>query len=311
MTLNSSGPIVLAGNAPPGQNIALELGLPTTAQISLNDPAVRALAQVPSGQIRMPQDFWGKANAYNISFVVAGAGGGGGGDDANGPGGWGGSGGRVTGIAAVKSGTVFDVYVGYGGGGGTGGNGGGGGGFNALSSYSGGGGGFGGSGASGGGGGGGGATLLMLNANVWAIGPGGGGGGGGSWNVGGSNGVDSTVFYNASQTNGISGARFPWDGGGGGGGGGGAGGGWAGGSGADNSIGGYGGYTGGFEIPPGWSYDFTAGLMSGPGANGANGFVTMTIPATNFTGKYTGASVSYSGSSVILTFNTTSGTYTA
>lgn len=82
MGLNSSGPISLGGSTT-GQSIAVELGLSPTAQISLNDSAVRTLAAVASGAIVMPTDFYGKSNAtiltinstvtnYNI-FTAAGS----------------------------------------------------------------------------------------------------------------------------------------------------------------------------------------------------------------------------------------------
>lgn len=61
MALNASGPISLGGSTA-GQSIALELNLSATGQISLNDAAVRTLAQVASGAIVMPTNFWGKAN---------------------------------------------------------------------------------------------------------------------------------------------------------------------------------------------------------------------------------------------------------
>lgn len=61
MALNASGAISLGGSTV-GQSIALELGLSATGQISLNDAAVRTLAQVASGAIVMPTNFWGKAN---------------------------------------------------------------------------------------------------------------------------------------------------------------------------------------------------------------------------------------------------------
>jgi hypothetical protein len=61
MALNPSLAISLAG-ATAGQSIALELGLGTTTQISLNDTAVRTLAGVPTGAIVMPTNFWGKSN---------------------------------------------------------------------------------------------------------------------------------------------------------------------------------------------------------------------------------------------------------
>lgn len=68
MTLNASGAISLAG-ATAGQSIAVELGLGTTTQISLNDTAVRTLAGVPSGAIIMPTNFYGKSNRVSISYT--------------------------------------------------------------------------------------------------------------------------------------------------------------------------------------------------------------------------------------------------
>jgi hypothetical protein len=76
MTLNSSGPISLGGSTA-GQSIALELGLSSTATITLNDAAVRSLAGVPSGAIVMPNDFWGKSSAtyyFTVIYANAGAG---------------------------------------------------------------------------------------------------------------------------------------------------------------------------------------------------------------------------------------------
>ena len=61
MALNASGPISLAGTTA-GQSIALELGLGTSTQISLNDTAVRTLAGVLSGAIIMPTNFYGKSS---------------------------------------------------------------------------------------------------------------------------------------------------------------------------------------------------------------------------------------------------------
>ena len=63
MALNSSGAISLAG-ATTGQSIALELGLSSTATISLNNTNVRKLAGVTSGAIVMPTDFYGKPAGY-------------------------------------------------------------------------------------------------------------------------------------------------------------------------------------------------------------------------------------------------------
>jgi hypothetical protein len=71
MTLNSSGQISLGGSTS-GQSIALELGLSSTATITLNDTAVRNLAGVPSGAIVMPNDFWGKSSAtYYFTVIYA------------------------------------------------------------------------------------------------------------------------------------------------------------------------------------------------------------------------------------------------
>lgn len=61
MPLNASGPISLGGTTL-GQSIALELNLSPTSQISLNQSDVRTLAQVPTGQIIMPTNFWGKSS---------------------------------------------------------------------------------------------------------------------------------------------------------------------------------------------------------------------------------------------------------
>jgi len=68
MALNGSGAISLGGGTS-GQSIALELGLPTTSTISLNQSDVRGLAGVASGAIVMPTDFWGKANEFTFSFT--------------------------------------------------------------------------------------------------------------------------------------------------------------------------------------------------------------------------------------------------
>ena len=62
MTLNTSGPISLGGSTT-GQSINLELGRSATAQVSLNESAVRTLAGVPSGAIVMPTNFYGKSSA--------------------------------------------------------------------------------------------------------------------------------------------------------------------------------------------------------------------------------------------------------
>jgi len=61
MSLPSSGPISLS-------QVNVELGLSATAQISMNDAAVRTLFGRPSGAISM-SDGYGKANAF--SFTIA------------------------------------------------------------------------------------------------------------------------------------------------------------------------------------------------------------------------------------------------
>ena len=70
MTMNSSGPISLAGTTA-GQSIEIENGGNGTTQISLNDAAVRALAGVPSGAITMPTNFYGKSNRASISYTFS------------------------------------------------------------------------------------------------------------------------------------------------------------------------------------------------------------------------------------------------
>jgi hypothetical protein len=69
MALNTTGAISLAG-ATAGQSIALELGLGTSTQISLNDTAVRTLAGVLSGAIIMPTNFYGKSNVTGYTRVM-------------------------------------------------------------------------------------------------------------------------------------------------------------------------------------------------------------------------------------------------
>lgn len=67
MTINSSGPVSLGGTTA-GQSIGVELGGTGTTQISLNDSSVRTLADVPSGAITMPTNFYGKSNTFSFSF---------------------------------------------------------------------------------------------------------------------------------------------------------------------------------------------------------------------------------------------------
>ena len=73
MALNPSGAISLAGPST-GQSIAIELGQSATATISLNDTNVRTLAQVASGVIVMPTDFWGKSNITGTQKAIFGYG---------------------------------------------------------------------------------------------------------------------------------------------------------------------------------------------------------------------------------------------
>lgn len=70
MTMNSSGPISLAGTTA-GVSIEIENGGNGTTQISLNDTAVRNLAGVPSGAITMPTNFYGKSNRASISYTYS------------------------------------------------------------------------------------------------------------------------------------------------------------------------------------------------------------------------------------------------
>ena len=73
MALNSSGAISLGGTTA-GQSIALENGGPGTAQISLNDTAVRSLAgptfTTPATTIIMPTDFYGKSNTFTFTVTA-------------------------------------------------------------------------------------------------------------------------------------------------------------------------------------------------------------------------------------------------
>jgi hypothetical protein len=143
MALNASGAISLAGTTA-GQSIALELGLGTSTQISLNDAAVRTLAGVASGAITMPTNFWGKSNHVplstkvtftanstftvpsGISLIRVKAWGAAGGWNFASSVGTGGGGGFARGDVTVTSGNTLLIAVGGGGGNGTGGTNGGG-----------------------------------------------------------------------------------------------------------------------------------------------------------------------------------------
>jgi hypothetical protein len=61
MTLNASGPISLGGSTT-GESINLELSQSATAQVSMNDANVRSLAEVASGAIIVPTNFYGKSS---------------------------------------------------------------------------------------------------------------------------------------------------------------------------------------------------------------------------------------------------------
>lgn len=71
MALNGSGPISLAGSVV-GESIAVELGESATGTISLNDAIVRNLAEVASGAITMPTNFYGKSNILAIGDAYEG-----------------------------------------------------------------------------------------------------------------------------------------------------------------------------------------------------------------------------------------------
>jgi hypothetical protein len=62
MALNASGPISLGG-ANAGESVNLELNKAATATISMNDADLRTLANVASGVITLPTDFYGKSSA--------------------------------------------------------------------------------------------------------------------------------------------------------------------------------------------------------------------------------------------------------
>lgn len=59
MALPSSGSVSIA-------QVAAELGL--SLPLDLNDSRVRALAGKPTGNVTLPNDFWGKSNAPTLSI---------------------------------------------------------------------------------------------------------------------------------------------------------------------------------------------------------------------------------------------------
>jgi hypothetical protein len=68
MALNASGPISLGG-ATAGQSINLELGLSATAQIGLNDAAVRTLLGVASGAITLNNAYSKSNTTYYYAYM--------------------------------------------------------------------------------------------------------------------------------------------------------------------------------------------------------------------------------------------------
>lgn len=74
MALNASGAISLGGSTT-GQSIAVELGLSTTAQISMNCTTVRTLAGIASGPIAF-NSFYGKSNFPTTGIYYGGNNGG-------------------------------------------------------------------------------------------------------------------------------------------------------------------------------------------------------------------------------------------
>jgi hypothetical protein len=70
MTMVSSGPISIGGNATSGglnQSINIELGRSATATSSLNESALRTLAGVSSGAISL-SNFYGKSNDFSFTI---------------------------------------------------------------------------------------------------------------------------------------------------------------------------------------------------------------------------------------------------
>lgn len=73
MTMVSSGPISLGGNATSGglnQSINIELGRAATDSINLNESAVRTLAGVSSGAISL-SNFYGKSNEFAFTISTS------------------------------------------------------------------------------------------------------------------------------------------------------------------------------------------------------------------------------------------------
>ena len=66
MTINAAGILSIGGDVT-GESILKELQLPTTSQASLNDAALRGLAEKASGEISM-NNFYGKSDIFNFTI---------------------------------------------------------------------------------------------------------------------------------------------------------------------------------------------------------------------------------------------------
>jgi len=266
---------------------------------------------------------------YSADYlIIAGGGAGGGVTTSASPGGGGGAGGYLSGTTTFSAGTVYAVIVGAGGAG-VGNNQGGSGTNSSITGLT---------AAVGGGGGGGGAS-----GTVAGLSGGSGGGGGGSGLGGGAGGSATSGQGNAGGT-GQTGTPFRGGGGGGAGavgatgaasgnggtgsassitgssvtraGGGGGGMGVAGTPGTGGTGGGGAGVTSGAgnaaTVNTGSGGGGAGGVIAGTYAGGAggSGIVIVSIPTINFSGLFSNATLSVSGSNTILTFNS-SGSYTA
>ena len=106
----------VASNTISMSQINAELGLSSTASISLNDTAVRNLLGKPTNVSSISMsDGWGKTRTYNVDYMIIG-GGGGGGRASDRSGGGGGAGGVIAGNTAVTPGTGYSMTIGSGGG---------------------------------------------------------------------------------------------------------------------------------------------------------------------------------------------------
>jgi hypothetical protein len=67
MPINGAGQLSIGGDVT-GESILKELDLPTTSEASLNDAALRGLAEKTSGEISM-NNFYGKSDIFNFSIA--------------------------------------------------------------------------------------------------------------------------------------------------------------------------------------------------------------------------------------------------